>query len=416
MTEARRWRFGPTHALILALAVATMLPALGSAQNTTAPPAPTTTVAAGPPPPSTTAAAGTSSPASTTAAPAGPATTAPPSPVSAAVLASTELDVRMTAFSDELVTAYLALCSEITGVPIGRFKPRYYGAVAAVEFGEEYIFTVLVGPPSNRTGDTDIATSVSERLESVGNAWIANDDARVRQRTFVRIARVAPEVRVSEKGRLAVNYVWVAFLLLAVVMVGVSIIVFIRRRASGDDGLVVAAIDEEKPRAVPRDEGDANQDALLRMVEKAEVRRRQREAKEREEAAYAPSAKLFISSLDTDHRLRLPPPCSVPDPLSREFGSSAQAAKSVSLGAATRRALNDLHEEVEEDLRGGAKGDGDGEGDDGGERRKSRADIERAAAEQAARAEAHKKRLETMRQERDRNRLMDLNDADMRDL
>jgi hypothetical protein len=146
------------------------------------------------------------------------------------------------------------------------------------------------------------------------------------------------------------------------------------------------------------------------MVDTAEARRQQREMEARDATTYAPTSNLFVAALEHDHRLTLPPPCAVPDPLSREFGRSATAAKSVSLGKATLRALNDLHEEVEEDMRGGAAKD---DNEDEESRRKARADLERAAAEQAEREAAHKKRLEDMRTVRDRNRLMDLNDDEM---
>jgi hypothetical protein len=265
-------------------------------------------------------------------------------PPTEAPFKSTELDIRFKTWSDELLVAYLQLFADVTGVPVRRFVPVYYGAVTAIEFGEEYIFTVRIGDRSNQTSARDVYESpvVAEMLEQRLLALIGAQDARVKQRTILHVVRVVAEKRVTEKGSLSVNYMWVAFLLLGVGMLGASGIVLIRRRtAAPDDGLE----EDHQQREVPKDELTKNAESLLRLVEKAEHHREREAVVEREREIYAPNSQLFTDMLNSDFRLQLPPRSTKPDPLAPSLKPAPTAAQPAVLGAAAQSLLERLHDD-----------------------------------------------------------------------
>ena len=328
-----------------------------------------------------------------------PSTTAPP--FNAAVLTSNELDVRLDFWSDELVVSYRKLFSDLAGIPIVRVTAVPYGNSLALEFGREYIATIRIEDRTNATTDVLEPADAAELLERECQALIGARDARFVQRTIKSVARVAPEKRVSEKGSLGVNYVWVAFLLLAVAMLGVSAIVLMRRRSSSDDDDIGAEIDEEKPKVYPKDLQSQNVDSLLRLVDRAEAARLQREQQDRQNAIYAPRTQLFQAALDNDYRLQLPPPSTVPDPLAPrpvapgsiggDDASKDTTTAKPALSKEAQAAIEALHAEM-----------------DG-----SPAHSGTPADAAPSPTPPPRRKGPTLREEYERARLMDLNDADL---
>ena len=324
---------------------------------------------------------------------------------------SHELDVRFDVFCDELLGNYVALLAEIAGVPARRISYVAYGTAVAVEFGTQSIFTVRIAERANRTDDPDDRSVVAERLERRVNALAAAGDHRLRQHTVRGAVRVVPEARVSERGRLTVNYIWVAFLLLGVIMLGASGLVLMRRRSTATDDTLANTAEEEMThgkRPVPRDAIRENEERLMRIVSAAEEKRVARDRDQTDRATYAPRHALFESALDTDYRLRLPPHTTVADPLAPGFSNVAPASKTAHLGRAARSALDALHDEIEEEgmTREAWRAKEAAEERNGAA---AEAAAQRLADEaEAARRRRHKSLQSTLR----RNQLMDANDDD----
>lgn len=263
--------------------------------------------------------------------------TAPPAPTAL----STTIDFRLGAWSDANLPVYLATLARIAGVPVQRVQPRYYGLVPALEFGNEYIFTVTITGPTNRGTDTRDAVAVAQQLAADVTAML-DTDRQLRERNFLSAATVVPEKRATERGSRTVNYVWVAFLLIGFAMVVVSGIVLMRRRSRSEEE--VTHDEDETIRAPPSDLNNENVTSVLKLVEKAEKSRQEKRHQELVAKQYEPKACLFRDALEHDHRLRLPPPTDryVADPLAPNFGmqpsidiSAPPAVRSSSAGVFT---------------------------------------------------------------------------------
>lgn len=235
----------------------------------------------------------------------------------------------MDRFCDSQLGSYLNLFAALANVSVRRLEARQYGWVTALEFGDGYLFTVRV-----LFDNTSVSVSSSEHQQYVAQRLVdvitldatqVRVDSVLQQRT-VRSARVVQaEARLEETLRTSVNYVWIAFLMLASAMMGVSALVMMRRRSTteaadvrgdettGDAAVVAQSHDTSYVQTLDQNVDNAlSRHKLIEQNDRVATKRR-RDILERN--LFAPSESLFTVTLDYNPFFQLPPKGADVDPM-----------------------------------------------------------------------------------------------------
>ena len=189
-----------------------------------------------------------------------------------------ELDIVFQTFSEARLPRYLAALAQVVGVPVGRIVPLRLENRLALEFGMEYLFPVKISAPSNLGSDTRLAVDVARDLESRLSSITKETHPVLYKATVTSARRVKAEFRERVESTQGVNYVWVAFLIIGLIMLVSSAGVLLRPRGTDAD---IEEQDEYADEKEIPDDRDTFENAKKLQVALLEAQREQ-ETKDRE--------------------------------------------------------------------------------------------------------------------------------------
>lgn len=240
--------------------------------------------------------------------------TIPPTTTLAANIEATytQVDVFFDIFFDQYLQDYLTLFFQLSGVKsIRRVQIIEYQGFPSAVTGDGYIMSLQFVQPLDLSDDPLGAEAASTALEEKLNIGDTTADERIARHGIKRAVRVGPAKRETEKNGSGVNFMWLVLWFLTVFLMIVSIGALFRKRSA-------ESVEEEGGggggggssgggMSIPADDTGLARIKLGELVEAAEKKRQEREAKRLEEIKYAPSPQLFAATLEYENRVKLPP-------------------------------------------------------------------------------------------------------------
>ncbi len=220
----------------------------------------------------------------------------------------TEVDIIFATFSEARLSSYLSYIAAAAGLPPSRIVPQRLDNTLAFEFGSSYIFPIRLAPPTNISGDFLPANVAAALVEASINAVTRETQPDLFKATAISARRVQAGYRVRVASNSDVNYVWVAFLIVGLVMLISSVGVLLRPRGSEDANDEDEGLEDEKevPDTKELDEGREKLEEALLFGAQDQAERNRLEQRERRQQAQR-TLKMLDMTLEYDRAFALPP-------------------------------------------------------------------------------------------------------------